>query len=482
MNRSILIVICDFLLVSLVAFSNFEADRTAPQTQQPAQPGRNTSPSQDVLGSLKVALEDEKQSRERLTIDLQGTRASLRSQEEALASGEAKIRGFQENLRRAEAQARKIEQQRSAMESQFSSAQSSLAAAQQKLQAAGTENLLSKEKLEALQADLKKREEESKALQSRLGAIEKSHQSALDEKQQLTAQLQVSEAEKRLSREQIQQLRGEVTSVKEEKAKLQETTTKLADNVGTLARKSTELTQEIRENRPLAPNALFNEFVTNRITTTFAASRSGLFGQAVEKDKTALGILFSDATQAYALFHVEDTPLMLWNPGTDWNTFSAIMSRGAVAFSAVRLSFTAQDPRVVVIPIGEAQARQFGAKIYKAPAEAFKFQDAIIVGANDSYYGECQFQIELSTPDYVKLDRNLLKGLFGKFNPSRGDLVFTKGGDLLGVMVNGDYCAVLGRVVPSRTILCGDSVAGQQTGQMLSQLADRIFKMPVRLQ
>ena len=71
--------------------------------------------------------------------------------------------------------------------------------------------------------------------------------------------------------------------------------------------------------------------------------------------------------------------------------------------------------------------------------------------------------------------------MFGKFNPSRGDLVFTKSGDLLGIMVNGDYCAVLNKVTPTRTIQLGNEVASQQTGQMLSQLYDRVFQMPGKL-
>src|SRR6185436_119319 len=185
----------------------------------------------------------------------------------------------------------------------------------------------------------------------------------------------------------------------------------------------------------------------------------------------------------YTLFHVEDTPLMLWNPGTDWNRITAVLQRGSVAFSGVRLSFLAQDPRVVVIPVGEPQAKQYGVKIYKAAADPFKFQEAVIVGATEGYYGECKFMIEAGTPpQYVKVDRNLLKGLFGKFNPSRGDLVFTKSGELLGIMVNGEYCAVLNKVVPTRTIQLGNEIASQQTGQMLAQLYDRIFQMPVKLQ
>jgi hypothetical protein len=146
------------------------------------------------------------------------------------------------------------------------------------------------------------------------------------------------------------------------------------------------------------------------------------------------------------------------------------------------MSFLAQDPRVLVIPLGEPQAKQYGVKIYKTPADPFKFQDAVIVGASEGYYGESKFQIDTSTPQYVKMDRNFFKGLFGKFNPSRGDLVFTKGGDLLGIMVNGEYCLLLNKITPTRTIQLGTDVASQQTGQMLSQLYDRVFGMPMKLQ
>jgi hypothetical protein len=475
MNRSILIIICDFLLVTLVAFSTLD-DRPPEATEAarvnaPKVPERN----QDVLGTLKLALEDEKQTREKLTSDLQ-------AQEQALAEREQKLKEYQASLTRAEEQARQIEQQRAALAQQATASQASLKEAQSKLIEAGTQQAVSQERLNQLQAELKRREQEAQALQSKLSETEKAAQAAQTEKQQLAAQLQVSEVEKRLTREQVSELRGQVVAEKQEKAKLQETTSSLATNVGALAMKSTELTQEIRENRPLAPNTIFNAFLTNRITTRFDAARSGVFGGDVTKEKVSQSILFSDGSQTYALFHVEDTPLKIWNPGQDWGRLTAVMQRDKVAFSGVRLSFLAQDPRVLVIPIGEAQAKQYGVKIYKTPSDAFKFQDAVIVGATEGYYGECKFQIDLSTPQYVKVDRNLLKGLFGKFNPSRGDLVFTRTGDLLGIMVNGEYCLQLNKVTPTRTINLGNDVTSQQTGQLLSQLHDRVFQMPGKLQ
>jgi chemotaxis protein histidine kinase CheA len=475
MNRSILIIIVDFLLVTIVAFSDFNTERKVEPEPRTTSGPKAIGGSEDLMGTLKLALEDEKQSREKLSQDLQST-------EQALAEREQRIKQFQENLRKTEEQAKQLEQQRTALSQQVTASQASLQEVQARLAEASTQNVLSQEKLAALQADLKKREQETQSLQQKLSETEKAALAAQTEKQQLSAQLQVSEAEKRLTREQVAELRTAVVAEKQEKAKLQETATVLATNVGALAAKSGELTQEIRENRPLAPNTIFNQFLTNRITARFEAARAGVFGRDVTADKTSHGILFTDGALTYTLFHVEDTPLKLWNPGMDWNRVTAVLQRGNVAFSGVRLSFLAQDPRVVVVPIGEAQAKQYGVKIYKAAADPFKFQDAVIVGASEGYYGECKFQIDTTTPNYVKLDRSFLKGLFGKFNPNRGDIVLTKTGDLLGIMVNSEYCVVLNKVTPTRTINLGNEVVSQQTAQMLSQLYDRVFQMPQKLQ
>ena len=82
------------------------------------------------------------------------------------------------------------------------------------------------------------------------------------------------------------------------------------------------------------------------------------------------------------------------------------------------------------MPVSADEAERLGATIYRISSSPFKFQDAVLVGAGEGYYGECRFEIDLSTPEYVKLDRSVLRGLFGKFNPSRGDLVFSKTGEL----------------------------------------------------
>ncbi len=51
----------------------------------------------------------------------------------------------------------------------------------------------------------------------------------------------------------------------------------------------------------------------------------------------------------------------------------------------------------------------------------------------------------------MKLDNRIVARLFGEIAPKRGDLVFSKTGEIIGIMVNNDYCAVLGNFAPVYT-------------------------------
>jgi hypothetical protein len=76
----------------------------------------------------------------------------------------------------------------------------------------------------------------------------------------------------------------------------------------------------------------------------------------------------------------------------------------------------------------------------------------------------------------------LLKGLFGKFNPSRGDLVFSRTGDLLGIMVNNTYCLTLHNFVAAATIPFGQDLRSRPTGAILAEMYNQLFSLPLQLQ
>lgn len=484
MNRSILIVICDFLLISLLMFSSTDISEISQEGTAQANlkmelaTNRVETSGNDLAAVMRQALEEEQKRRELLIGELAATRQTASEREEQAKNLqqtlESQTQTFQQTIAAREQESARLQQQQSNLQQQFAAAQTNLQSLGQQLKASSTDALISKERLAQIQEELRKRAEEAAAFEKQLAQLSKSNQVVMAERQRLEGDLRVAEVEKRHATEQAARMQEQVQVERAEKAKL-------AEGVKALATKSTELTQEIRENRPLAPNAIFQDFLTNRVQVDFSASRSGLFSESTRRKATQT-ILVSDGKNIFAVCHVEDTPLKLWNPGTDWEKLSGVLIRNFDLIPVHSLSFHAEDPRVVFMPVSAAEAQKLGGKIYRPSATPFKFQDAVLVGATENYYGECRFEIDATTPGYVKLDRNVLKGLFGKFNPSRGDFVFSKNGDLLGIMANSTYCLMLNNFGPVATFEFSSDTRNQRTGATLSRLYSTVLQMPLKLQ
>jgi hypothetical protein len=479
MNRSILIVICDFLLVSLLVFSTPDINRvtgddSARSMKMNLAATNQADTGKDLAAAMRVALDEESKRREQLLADLAKSRQSAGEQEAQLTERARQLEAFQSQLRLREQQAEQLQQQQASLQQQFSAAQSNIQALNQQLATTSTETQLSRDKLAETQAALRKQAEQAAALQKQMSQLSQSNQAILADRQQLTTRLEVAEVEKRFATDEATRMEAEVKVEREEKAKL-------AEGMKALATKSGELAQEVHENIALTPNNIFNDIITNRIQASFTVSRPGVFGDA-SKHRDTQTILVTDGTNTFALCHLQDTPLTLWNPGIDWVGLAGTLSGSLTVVPIHSMSFDAQDPRVVLVPVSADDARQLACKVYHISTDPFKFQDAVLVGAREGYYGECRFQIDLSTPQYVKLDRNFLKGLFGKFNPSSGDLVFSKNGELLGMMVNDTYCLMVHQLDPVATFQFGDDVRAQHTGQTLARLYSVVNDMPFKLQ
>jgi hypothetical protein len=478
MNRSILIVICDFLLVSLLAFStvdiNKATDEGTPRNVKFDLPTNQLDSGKDLAAVMRLALNDERKGRDQLLGELARAQETAGKDQSLLAQREKQLETFQQDLQARELEKVRLQEEKSNLQARFTAAQTSIQALNQQLQSSSSEAIISREKLASLESEMRRQVQQADALQSQLAQMTKSNQTVQVERQLLASQLQLAELEKRHAADQVQRMTEEVKVEREEKAKL-------ADDVKVLATGSRELASEVRANRPLTPNTIFNEFSTNRVQARVNAARSGLFGEATKHRETD-SLLVTDGTNCVVLCHVQDTPLVFGEPGTDWDELSGTLGHNQNTVPIRSLAFHRLDPRVVVIPISQAEASRLGCKIYHLAPDPFKFQDAVLIGARDGYYGECKFEIDLSAPDYLKLDRNFLKGLFGKFNPSRGDLVFSRAGELLGVMANSTYCLMLRDFSAGPSLSFGKDLRDHHTGGILTLLYARVMDMPFKLQ
>ena len=494
------------------AFSRFDDPDVTEKPVTGATASAAASGRKDMVDVLKLSLDKERESREQLNEQLRQAQAQLQGREKVLGDRESLMREAEQLLRQKADESARLAKERAALQQQVASAQTGVSELQKQLANSLQQASESRQHLEAVRNDLETREQEEAILKRKLAeleksrlaaeasrqaaeasrlAAEKSRLAAEAEKQQLAAQLQVAETEKRLVKEQLDTTQGEVLVERQEKAKLQEHTvqlqehanklqehaTKLAEGVTVLAEKSGEPTQEIRENRPLAPNTVFNEFVTNRVRF-FRAVRSGVFGREIN----GKSILVRQREPGLRHLPCQRYSLELSFPGVDSDRLIGDLRRGAAVVRIDRISFLGADPRIVVVPVPEAKAHELGSKVYSLPKEPFKFQEAILVGANEGYYGECRFQMDADNPGYVHMQRERFSWLVGKFAPSSGDLVFTKSGELLGVMVNKDYCLLLTTFSPAYHIQMGIGIGEQQTGTLLAQFYGQVARMPLKLQ
>ena len=478
MNRSILIVICDFLLVSLLVFSNPDITRVTDNggpKEVKFQLGTNQPDSgKDLTAVMRLALNEERKNRDTLLGELARTRESAAKQQSMLSEREQQANQLQQRAAQLQQHATQLEQQQTALEQQYAAAQTNLQTLQQRLQATSGEAQTSRERVAAMEADLRKQTDQSAALQQQIAQLQRSNLLALAERERLSGQLQVAEVEKRAATEQAARAEQEAQAERQHAATL-------AEGVKVLANKSGELAQEIRENRPLASNTIFSEFLSNRLDARFTAIRNGVFGDATKNTDTET-VLLTNGTNLFALCHVQDTPLTLFSPGTDWQGLTGALQRNGTNVPIRSVIFCLHDPRIILMPVTQDEARRLGGHLYHISTDPYKFQDAVLVGARDGYYGECKFEIDPSAPQYVKLDRSVLRGLFGKFNPSRGDFVFSRTGELLGMMANSTYCLMLQNFDAAAAFRFGPDVREQHTGAVLSELYTMLTELPPKLQ
>jgi len=464
MNKTLLLIIIDFLFLNLIALTRWEkAVPVRPERPPVPQVAGNapTSQEDELIETMRQSLTDEQANRDELAKKLSSADSTVAAHEQSIAELQAERRKLAASLTATQANATQLSQQ---------------------VAAARDETTMTRDQLAQLQRALEEKAAEAERQKKSLDALEVEQATARKEIESLTVAVVVGEAEKEHLQEQATQLKADVQTEHAERLKVQATTAQLALGVGQLAENSGELTHEIRDNRPISVNVLFNDFLANRVQTTFTSTRKGIFG-AVDKSQQTSTVFTTDGKKVYALLHVADTTFSFGPDAFDWVRIGVSFDRPSVPpTQGSALEFLALDPRIVVVPVDPAQVAALGAKVYPLAADPFKFPDAVLISSRGDGYGEVGFKLAADTPGFVRVDNRFFKRLFGDFSPSRGDLVFNHVGELLGIMVNSDYCALLKDFTPLDTLRTGDDTAAEQTGQLLDSLGARVLGLPQDLQ
>ncbi len=470
MNKTLLLIICDFLLLNLLALTRWEKAEP-PQSKRAPVPelaANAVTRERELFETMRQSLTDEKAVRDELAQRLSATDAALAAREQSLAQ--------------AQTERAKLAEERNVVVGRLTEAQRAVTELSQKVGSATQEASMTRDQLAQLPRELADKQAEAERQRRALADRETQLTDAQRRNEMLTMAVVVAEQDKKNLREAADALKGQVEMERSDRMKVQETTLQLAAGVGQLAERSIELSKEIRDHRPINANVLFGDFLANRVTAAFTATRKGFLGQANRASETST-VLVTDGRQIYALLHVADTVFSLGENGLDWEGVTVELSKAGGARNALSLlQFLAHDPRIVVLPLDLSQATMLGAKVYPLAVDPFKFPDAVLIDGRGRGYGEVGFKLDPGEPGFVRVDNRFFKRLFGDFSPKRGDLVVAKTGELLGIMVNNDYCALLKDFTSTKSIRTGAGLRGQATGALFDELIARVRAMPVKLQ
>lgn len=474
MNKTLLLVICDFLLLNLLALTRWE------KPPAPATPATEVTPAQttqqvvqeDLVSALKVTLDDERASREAINAELQSTQSALLAREETLAEREARLaattRSFEEKAKEA-----------AQLNERVADTQATVVQLSDRLTRTAEQAATSRTQAEQLARELAEKQAAAERLNQQVRQLETEKTQALQQINSLSTQVKVAETARTMLTENVQTLQTQVQAERDERVKLQAQTGTLAEGVTQLAERTGEVRDTIKANTPVNANTLFSDFLANRVSATFHAGRDTFLGP-ITRDHDVKTILVSDGTQVYALFHMEQTPA--GDGSADWKEITGTLTAGARRHPVTQLKFLANDARVLVHPIDAATAAAFGLRIYSTAREPFKFPEAVLVGGGGDYYGEVEFRVDPATPGYVKMDKPVLGRLFGKFTPSAGDFVFSKTGEVLGVMITSSYCMLLDSFQTVAELPFGTNLTDKKTSGVLSAQRDRVLRLPIKLQ
>jgi predicted nucleic acid-binding Zn-ribbon protein len=465
MNKTLLLIIVDFLFLNLIALTRWEKSEPAHARQAPVPQVAGNMPTrdQDLVEVMRLSLADEQKVRDQTAAELQAAQVEIQARTQSVSQ-----------LQAAKAQ----------VESSLASTQQSVRELSERVATAAQERDMTKERLAQIQRQLEDKQAEAARQRDALAALQQQQSDAQQRIEGLNVAVKVAEQEKALLRASLDEARQQVELERQERQKVMAQTGQLAEGVGQLAQRSGEIANEIRSNQPINANTLFNDFLNNRVSTTLTAFKKVLLGSGNHARETKT-VLVTDGKVVYALLHAGETPFPVTvstEPPVDWERISGQFARLPLTAPIDEIQFLSLDPRLVAIPVDFDLAARLGVKVYKTALDPFKFPDAVLVNRGGAGYGEVPFRLDPQMPQYVRMDNRFIKHLFGEFAPSAGDLVFAKTGELIGIMVNSDYCAVIDKFLPARTIKTGENTIDQHTGAVLAEMNSRLRGLPDRLQ
>ncbi|MEC8209473.1 MAG: hypothetical protein VX051_03360 [Verrucomicrobiota bacterium] len=531
MNKTLMLIICDFLLLSMLALARFDPPKEAPTVTLNATASSETAEA-ELISLLEQSLKSELTSRQNLTDNLAKTRESLHGKSRELAEREAALAVSQSKLEATTEKAEKLEKSKAQIEAKqtallakkasletertqlaerFDIARTELEIAKNKevqfvytLGLLKEESSVAKEKLSQSEAKLIARDF---ALAKRDAALKTAQEEAAKlaaERETLNRLLEVAHAERRLLEQNLTAEQAEKVQLQIEKEQAFARAERLSENVSelgagvselgqgvdrldqgvsTIAQTSQDIKNEIEDARPQTIGEIFTRFQKNRASLRFSATETGLFGAQNVLTYESRSILITDAQgMPYLVAHSAQSPFAF---GKNPNKLLAVqleVTLGNRRFRVDQVGFLSADPRIIFIPLQKTVLNASGLEAFPLAKKPGRWDEAIIVKNNESNFGRSGFRRITETERFIKIDRPALGQLFADFASSRGDLVFTKNSQFIGILTDTEHAVVIDEFLAAAFTQLGMKFNQQKNADTMERLRDRVEQLPKRVQ
>ncbi len=461
MSKALLLILADFLLISMLALARFDQpeEATPAESPEPAVENEETAAEkEDLIDVLKLSLQIEEDQREALNI-------ALLEQEKAAQKLAAEKGDLEKDKSELLDTQKLLELEKTDLAGSFEQTRQELAAAE-KEKGNLVENLITtreaaaaeKERVRFLQEQLQSRDEELTEAAEKITETERQRRVVEGQVQQLSTELQIKDTEKRILEENLLAARTEIETVRVEKETIQKQTDQLVQGVSVLAQSSTAIQEEIRQIQPLSLNVIFDSFKNNRAVARFDADFTGGRNRLYQ----AKTIFLTDGIETYAVFHTRDTPFRLTGQSANLQNVSGTLYVGKTRLPMSEAGFLATDPRVLAIPVDAEVVKNEGIEVFPLALEPLRFPEAVLIDSEEGYYGVSSFKLDPRMEGYFRMQNKVFSRIFGEFSPSRSDLVFAQTGDFLGLMVNNQYCILVDSFYFAGRIPLGANFSAQE--------------------
>jgi len=508
MNRSILLVICDFLILSLFALADFSEPEQEAAEPELAQMEEAVSPEEDFIEILQASLESEQESKAALSQTLDQTREALSERDQALAEREAALRQKEATLEETARTAQELQEAKTQLEAERERLAREKAAAEaerQKLAGAveqtrtrleeaqqeketllrdlsdiRTRSAEERARMKTMQDELHNKQQALTQVAQELEKLEGEKRTLEGERQQLTTRLEVAETEKQFLSERVLTAEQQAELARREKEAVQETAQSLARGVEGLAGATEQISEEMKNLAPQSPNAIYQRFRDNLIRLRFETQRTGLFGE-IENTYQTRAVPVTNGQQTWALFHSAGTPFAESRDAGRLASLSGILSAGDKNYRLGQVQMLQTDPRLLAVPLPDSVLEATGITAFPSVLDPSKYPEAVII-QDENHYGATAFQFYGPANRYLEMRRGIVNALQGQFNAGEGDFVFAKTGELIGVMANDGYAVTVQTFAPMGTLSVGQRFDANEAERLLKQRDENIRTLPRALE